>query len=174
MAAADLYAAAAELLAASGAALAASPGGAIARAFVSPGPPAWDCCPQLTVHAGGAVAADTAMLQPPLQPGHRIDQGILVNLVPLTITVLRCTPIIEGEGQKMRLPEPADLDAAAAMTIGDLWAIWNWLAARKRDETLFPPDSRELFFDPAVALNTAGGCSGWEIQVRVTLGGYQA
>jgi hypothetical protein len=171
MAAGDLYALCREFLQASADALLDAPAGPIDRAFVSPGPPAWDCCPQLTVHAGGPAPADTEPLAPPLQPGHRIQDGVLLNLVTMTATVIRCTPTVP-EGST-GFPDAADLDASAEELLGDVWAIWNHIATLKRAGSLWGPKTREVFFDPAVALNAAGGCAGWQMQVRVQLDGYR-
>lgn len=176
MAANDLYLLCREYLDACEAAVALSPGGAIGRAFVSPGPPAWDCCPQLTVHAGGPAEGDTAPLSPPLQAGHRPEVGI-VNLIAMTATVIRCVPGLQ-DGSDL-LPSPEDIEAAAVATLGDVWTIWNHLLTLKRDGSIFAgpydgdPHQREMFLDPAVALNTAGGCAGWQLQIRVQLGGYR-
>src|SRR4051812_1224440 len=94
----DLQALAAEWLAACTAALATTDEGAIDRSFVSPGVPAFDCCPQLTVHVGGPAEGATAPLAPPLQPGHRTSIGV-VPLVPLTATVIRCIPGMTDSGE---------------------------------------------------------------------------
>ncbi len=170
MAAGDLYAAAVELLEATEVALAANP---VDRVFVSPALPALDCCPQLTVHVGGASEGDTAPLQPPLQPGHRTYAGDLVNVVQLTITIVRCTPGPDNSGNP---PPAAEIQASAQESIDDLWAIWNYLRTEHRAGNLFTapagPGSREFFFDPAFPLNIAGGCCGWQIPFRVSLGGY--
>lgn len=169
----DLYAAAAELLKASeDAVLHYAPGGAIDRAYVSPGPPAWDTAPQLTVHAGGPAQADTAPMAPPLQPAHRVTQQGSVNLVTFTITVLRCAATMPERGGVASFPTVPALNADAYATLGDLWAIWNHLATLKRAEALYPPKRREMFFDPAVAVNTSGGIAGWQLQIRVELDGF--
>lgn len=171
MAASDLYDLCREYLDACASALELSPGGPIDRAFVSPGPPAWDCCPQLTVHAGGPSAGDTLPLSPPLQPGHRIEDGVLYNMVAMTATVIRCTPVVrEGSNQA---PDATGLEASAAELLGDIWAIWNHVATLKRYYGLWTPKEREVFFLPAVALNAAGGCAGWQMEIRVQLGGYR-
>lgn len=175
-AATDLYDLCKEYLGACVEAVALSPGGPIDRAFVAPGNPAWDCCPQLTVHAGGPAIADTAPLSPPLQPGHRIADVGAVHLVTMTATVIRCSP---GVGENGELPTAAELDATSQETLGDLWSIWNHVATLKREGLIFAaPDgnakTREMFFDPAVALGTQGGCSGWQVQIRVQLGGYRS
>lgn len=175
MASTDLYDACFDLLVAAAEAVGTTPGGAIDRAYVSPGPPAWDC-EQLTVHAGGPAVGDTAPLQPPLQPGHRVAGTGMVNIVEMTVTVLRCcTPVPTSEGEGIIIPSAQGIAEAAELSLADLWAIWNHVATRKRNGTLFPPaKTREMFFDPAVALNTQGGCSGWQIQMRVQLDGYEA
>lgn len=174
MAADALFEACVELLAVAAEAVATSPGGPIARQFVSPGPPAWDCPPQLTVHAGGPVLGDTLPLSPNLQPFHRVSgPSGMVNLVALTITVIRCVPGMNGNS----FPTPDAMNDAAAATLADVWAIWNYVVNRKRDGLLYPDDqgnakSRELVLDPAVPLNQQGGAGGWQIQIRVELPGY--
>lgn len=171
MTATDLYALASELLSAAEGILVGTPGGAISRSFVSPGLPSLDCCPQLTVHAGGPAEADTSPVTTPLDPGHRTSNFELLNLVQLTITVVRCAPAPETA-----IPTAAELDAVSSETYADLWALWNELRQMHRAGTLFDapagPGSRELFFDPAYPLNPQGGCAGWQLPIRVELGGY--
>lgn len=163
----DLFDLAAEWLAVCEEAVATTVGGAIERAFVSPGPPAWDCCPQLTVHVGGPAEGDTAPLSPPLQPGHRTRQTAIVPLVPLTASVIRCVP--SGE-----VPAELDLEAAAQAMSADVWAIWAHSRDAFGDGSLFPSSSgsRELIFDAAQVQAPSGGCAGWTIPVRVAVGGY--
>jgi hypothetical protein len=178
MAATDLYDLCVELLDACAEAVT-STGFPIERAYVSPGPPPWDC-EQLTVHAGGPVPGDTAPLQPPLQPAHRVDAVGQVNMVTLVATVVRCcVPIMDEDAQGPWYPPAADIEAAAKVTLDDVWAIWNHVATRKRDGTLFAwPDraghqTRECAFDPAFPIATSGGCAGWQLQFRVQLSGYR-
>lgn len=169
----SLYEAARELLVACEEAVALTPSGAIARAYVSPGPPAFDAIEQLTVHVGGPVIADTAPLQPPLQPFHRVAGTGMVNMVALVVTVLRAVPVpTQYEGELPVWPEPYWLDAAAQATISDLWVIWNHVATLKRNGTLFGGRCREMTWDPAVSVNTEGGCAGWMLTLRVQLDGY--
>lgn len=172
----DLYTLCREYLDACAAAVATAPGGAIARAYVATALPAFDC-EQLTVHAGGPAEGDTAPLQPPLQLGHRADNVGAVHLINMTATVCRCAPVITSKGQTVLNPNIAQMEAHSRITLGDLWAIWNYIRARYRDDTLFTTTMgrrRELFFDPAVAVNTAGGITGWQVQIRVQLDGYGA
>lgn len=172
MAAGDLFSLCTEYLEACAAAIIDTPGGPIARAYVSPGVPPFDCVPQLTVHAGGPMIGDTMPLQPPLQPGHRVQQTGTLNLVSMTATVIRCVPTMDEEAGTVYWPEPGALEAAAAETTADVWAIWSYLKTRKRAETLFAPKTREFFLDPAVAVPLGGGAGGWQIQIRVQLDGY--
>lgn len=169
MAATDLFDVAHELLEACAAAVATTPAGAIDRAFVSPSLPAFDCCPQLTVHVGNALEGDSLPLSPPMQPSHRVVDK-LVPMVQLTCSVIRCTP---GPDMRGDPPEVVEIEDAAKQTNADLWAIWNGLRTAKREETLFPPREREFFFDPAFPISIQGGCAGWLIPFRVTLGGYK-
>lgn len=168
MAATDLYDLCAEYLTVCNDALALTPGGAISRAFVSAGAPAWDCCPQLSVHVGGPA---WAMTEPAgeLASMHRLNIAAVMDMITLTATVIRCVPTLEED---TRLPSAADLDAAGQLTTSDLWAIWNLVEYRKAKGTLFGGKCREMALDPAVPVGPAGGCGGWQIQLRVTLQGY--
>lgn len=171
-----LYAAAQELLGAAAAGLALSPGGAISYQAIWPGLPAFDCAPALFVHAGGPSVGDTYPLQPPLQPMQRIVDTGQVNLVLLTITVLRCVPVLTQSQQSVLLPQPAALNASAEETMGDVWTLWNYLYEQHRSGALFssPSRRREFSLDPAVAVRTSGGVGGWEMGVRFQLDGFAA
>lgn len=171
----DLYALCRETLNAANAALATdAPGGAIARAYVSPGPPVYDCCPQITVHAGGTSEATTAPLSPPLSSGHRAEAQGSLYLISLVITVLRCVPVVTQTGQTAKLPSANSIEAAAVETLGDIWAIWHGMRRAYQAGALFvsPSGKREFFFEAAFPINTQGGCAGWQIPFRVQLSGY--
>lgn len=173
MAPTDAFDLCAEYLAACEAAVATAPGGTILRAYVSPGPPPFDCAPQLTVHAGGPAESDTAPLSPPLVIGERTRlQGAVFQML-MTATVIRCAPVIDDNGI---LPTTTEMEAAAVETISDVWAIWNFCRTEIRDGTLFasPSGRREVFFDPAIPVPIEGGTAGWSIPVRVQLDGYSA
>jgi uncharacterized protein (DUF1501 family) len=174
-AATDLWDCAAELLAAAAIALETeAPAGPIDYQAIWPGLPSYDCVPALYVHVGGPAIADTYPLQPPLQPMQRIVTSGEVNIVQLTITVLRCVPVIEQESQSILLPSPALINQSAHDVLGDLWAIWNYLKNQHRLGNLYqtPSGRREFAFDPAQPVRTSGGAGGWEIPIRVQLGGY--
>jgi hypothetical protein len=168
----DLQAAAKAYLAACQESLDLTENEPLARAYVSPGVPPWDCS-QIAVYVGSAVEADTAPLMPPLQPARRVDQGRMLNMVTLTAVVIRCcVPQPTGEGPNLLYPSAASMEAVSDQTNADLWAIWNHVSAKKRAGTLFPPERREFIWDPAVPTAIAGGCAGWQIQCRVELGGF--
>lgn len=169
MAATDLYALCSELLDACVVALDTTPEGAPDCRYISPGPPSWDTCPCLVVYASGPAVADTFPLQPMLAPGHRPQTQGLVILAGLVVTILRCAPMIDDAGT---LPQPAEISATALTTTSDVWAIWNHLLRQKRSAALFAPREREMFMDPGVAVIQQGGCCGWQIGLRVALGGY--
>lgn len=164
----DLFDAAAEWLALCEAAVATTTGGAIPRSFVSLGPPSWDCCPQLSVHAA-VLLADTQPFVPLIAPGHRMNVQDALALVPLVATVLRCVPTFEDSGDP---PSTSAMEAAAMAGYADAWAILSETWQGKRDGTLFAPKERELFIDPIVPLTQAGGCGGFQIQIRVQLNRY--
>ena len=169
----DLHEIASEFLAGCETAIQTSPGGKITRSYVAPGLPSLDCAPELSVYVGGAVEGITRPLAPPLQLGRREDQTGRVNLVPLTCVVSRCVPTVDAGGH---FPSPTEIEEAAKLTNGDLWAIWNVVPALYRAKLLFArPDneSRLLFFDPAVPLATSGGVGGFQVPVRVELSGYE-
>lgn len=171
MAATALFDLCAEYLAACVDAVAGTPGGPITRAYVSPGNPAFDCPPQLTVHAGGPVEADTLPLSPILMPGERTHVQGAVFLAQMTATVIRCTPTIDDN---LRFPPATALEESANEILADVWAIWNFCRTAVRDGELFFREStrREVFFDPAVPVPIEGGSAGWQIPIRVQLDGY--
>lgn len=164
MAAADLQDLAEAVLAASGEILDTTGNPEIARAFVSHGPPALDCCNQLAVHVAqiGEAATQAGNV---LQPGLR-HAFARVNLTTLFITVTRCHSVIDEDGVP---PSPAELTAAAATLNSDAWALWNGLYRMQDD--LF--DACDLvFFDGIVPLPPQGGCAGYVMAIRFELPGY--
>lgn len=150
-------------------ALADTPAGAPACSYVSSGPPPWDILDCVVVHTPGPVVADTLPQTTALTPGHRVTTNGEVIIVALVATVLRCGYVLDEGAQGI---DPAAITAVAAQTNADLWAVQNHLRAAKRAGTLFPPREREFFIDPAVAVNQEGGAAGWQIGIRVQLGGY--
>lgn len=167
----SLFDVAAELLAAAQAGAATTSGGMFPIGYVSLAAPAFDCCPALIVHvdrfghepAGGDAAR--------LGPLHRLVQNAAVIVVDLTVTMIRCVPIV-GAGAEVVLPSVPALAASAAETYQDAWAIRNHLASEHRANRLLPGLCREVEIGTATPVNPQGGCGGWLLPVRVQLDGY--
>lgn len=170
----DLHALALELLAADIAALdtipISAPGleGSPERAFVSAGRPAFDCCPQLSVHVDTIQDAET---RPGGLAGGRRNVTGKVNHVRLITTIVRCVPST-GNGQSMvDAPLVVDLEAVAEQTNADAWALWNEIYNMWRSDQLFSVCG-EVFFEGMRSLAEEGRCVGWTMTLRVSLGGY--
>lgn len=163
-AASDLQDLAEDVLAAAGQILQAETAPAL-RSFVAHGPPALDCCDQLAVHVATIGEAPTTG-PTVLSPGLRHTSG-RVNLTTLIVTISRCHPVLDADGQP---PKAAELTAAAALLNADAWALWNGLY-RMRDQLFAACDL--VFFDGMVPLPPQGGCAGWALQIRFELPGYQ-
>lgn len=146
--------------------------GAPERRFVSAGPPVWDCCEQLVVHAAGVAQEFTRPSSPPAATGQRHRYGAWLWKASLTLTVGRCVP--EGEllaNGKYVPPDVAALDAAAAQINADGWALVNGIANRLFAGQLHDRCSGWQW-DALNSVDPAGGCGGWTINFRVTIDGY--
>lgn len=170
---ADLHATCSELLTAAAEALdtlpSSDPGleGAPDRAFVSPGPPALDCCDQLTVHALQIGEATTSPAG--LAAGRRNVQG-RINHVTFFVTITRCIQGLQDAG--VNAVAEADLEATSAQTDADAWALWNHLWNMWRSGDLFTLCG-EVFFEGMRVLPSSGGCVGWTMSIRASLEGYE-
>ncbi len=140
--------------------------GAPDRAYVSPGEPAFDdCCDhggQLTVYAQN-VTADPST-------GPQLDR-LRRNLIGLVVTSVRCVPSAELSGQKMIPPTVDQLQASAAQIDADGWALWNVLWNLWRAGDLFVQCDK-VIWDGLRSIAPSGGCGGWNLFIRATLGGY--
>lgn len=134
--------------------------GAPPRAFVAPGRPAADCCPQLTVHSVG-ITED--QIGAPV-PGRSYMTSRL-NQVTLAVTLFRCAPSAET------LPTQAEMTAVSTQTNADGWALWNHLYNMIRNAELFS-ECGETKFGPLTSLPPEGGCVGWYWPIEVRLDGY--
>ena len=156
----DLYALAQELLSASIEALDTIPtfdpglGGAPDRAFVSPGQPAFDCCPQLTVHV-------QAVNETPAGQSNTHKTGARHNIVTLVVTAIRCHDL-PSDGSP---PSIETLEATAEQMDADGWALWNHLWNLMRSGDLLTLCD-EVFWDGLRALTPSGGCGGWVDRLR--------
>lgn len=143
-------------------------GGEITRSFVSPGLPALDCCPQLTVHIAGFAAAAT---QPsgPLSQGHKRTTGVVWQ-GSYWVTVVRCVPVPDEKGNT---PSIALMEAAAEQADQDGWAILNAVYAADRAGTVFGGLCTEVIYDGITPLDPSGGCVGWVIRYRASIQGIR-
>jgi hypothetical protein len=94
-------------------------------------------------------------------------------MVAMTCTIVRCAVTMQKLGQNMILPSASQITADAAMTYGDVWAVWNFVKNEYREKRLFlQPPCRELAFLSAYPIRAEGGAIGWEFTIAVDLGGY--
>lgn len=165
----DTYELCSDFLAAAELALSLTDAGTPERAYVSPGAPAFDCCPQLTVH-GFQLSEDATTPQGgPLGYAKRVvTTGALLYAV--VVTVIRCIPTIGGDAQNPVLPDPNALEAAGQAVNQDVWALWNHLSKEIRDGRL-SERCKGAYRDGATAIAPQGGCAGWALQWRVPING---
>lgn len=170
---ASLYAAAAELLAAATTILAGTPAGAPTNRYVAHGPPAYDCCDSLIVHAGALQYGDFSR---GATGSTRIDpRAMVVPIVPLTITVLRCAnqQAMPGGGIVIRPAQLAAIQADAQKVYADGWSLFNGIAKMTRDQTLFAGlPCRTFEVDGVLPVSPEGGCLGWTLDLHVQLDGF--
>ena len=167
----DLYGAAAELLGAAIEALDTIPlcdsslDGAPVRAFVSPGVPAIDCCPQLTTHV--VQVRDAPFAGGGLSEGRKLAAS--VTHVYLTVTIQRCVHMPDQDGNP---PLEADMEGDARQMDADAWALWNHIWFLWRSGALFTICD-EMFMDGLRLLGPSGGCGGWTLDIHISLSGYE-
>lgn len=135
--------------------------GAPIRNFVSPGRPAADCCPQLTVHTVGITEDQLGALIP-----GRSAMTTRMNQVTLAMTLFRCAPT-----DKIT-PTISEITSASTQINADAWALWNHLFNMIEAGTLFSKCS-EVKWGSLTALEPQGQCVGWYWPVDVALDGYQ-
>lgn len=135
--------------------------GAPTRAFVAPGLPAADCCPQLTVHSVGVIEDQLGAAVP-----GRSYMTTRMNQVTLAVTLFRCADMSQ------QIPPQSELVAAATQHEADGWALWNHLYNMQRNGELFP-ECGEVKFGQLLSMPPSGGCVGWTWTVEVALDGYE-
>lgn len=146
-------------------ALAETTEGTPTRSYLSPAAPPYDCCPMLTVHVAALSEEATEPLSPIPATGRR-HHFQRVNLATLQVTVLRCTPHIEGND----LPAISELQAAAEQIEQDGWILWNALNHAIQDN-VFKSYCEIVHVDAGVSIPEQGGCAGWLFTIRAELGG---
>lgn len=137
-------------------------GGAPARAFVAPGPPAFDCCDQLTVHVASLTEGDSA----PEFPKASIAR---INYVQLAAISARCVPMLDQNGNP---PPMSEMEASAEQINADKWALWNHIYNLIRDGRLFSLCC-DVIWGPLSALQPQGGCGGSRLLITVCFDGYE-
>lgn len=142
--------------------------------WVSIGDPPNDGCNLVTVHvptfgaqtgmwSGGAGAGLGAL---------RADAYGSVNVISLTITIIRCVSIAKGGGS-ISVPTAAAMDTDAQRSYRDGWRIWNGVRTALHEGRLWTTYScRNVELGPAIPIAPAGGGAGWTINVITTLDGY--
>lgn len=156
-----------ELAAAAAAALTDTVGGAIERAGLTAGLPAFDC-EQVTVAVISLGDAQQSTLST-LGAGRRHMSGA-VNLIGFRITVVRdCIATINERGE---FPTIEEMRSDAERVHQDVWAIWTRIRRLMMAGELFGGRCSKLFFDGARATATEGGMAGWEIDFRANIPGF--
>jgi hypothetical protein len=133
--------------------------GSPARAFVSPGQSADDCCPQLTVWIG-PVVEKAGFSRNPDQ-----DCPARINIVTLTARIIRC---VDAEGNP---PDYFLLESSARQIDADGWALWNHLY-NLRCAGAFSTLCDSVTWQSLVPIVPSGGCGGWVLTATVQLDGY--
>jgi hypothetical protein len=135
------------------------------RSFVSPHIPALDCCPQLTVHIPDVTEA-------PVTPGGlaagRRATSMRMNWIGLQVTIVRCVPVVDGNGN---LPTIIQLEDASRQIAADGWALWNHIYNLIRAGDLFSYCG-EVHWLGLRPIGPEGGCAGWTLSFQVSLDGY--
>lgn len=161
-----LYTYAGEILDVASDAVAVTFGGAIDRAFVSTTRPALDCCPQLTVDLRSLNVEVTSPNVPAPAAGQRIRLRV-VFVAGFVVTVVRCSADADLQG-----PSTAGIAEVARQTSEDLWAVWNALKQSWNAGGFLDGNCKGFYMDPPVPVQQEGGCVGWEIPLRVWVGGF--
>jgi hypothetical protein len=136
--------------------------GAPARSFIAPGPPVFDCCPQLTVHV-----AQINSLPHNVEVGHSASYT-MENIVTLVASSIRCVEALGTDGNP---PTPVLQQQEASQINADGWALWNHIYNLVAAGLLFTLCGR-VYFDRVQFLTPQGGCGGVAFQVRAELDGY--
>lgn len=165
---ADLHDLAQAFLDAATDALNLTPTGAPGRRFVSSGRPAFDCCGQLSVwvSALAPLTSQTRATLGALAPA----KGPQRPVATIVIQATRCDATERRQGGTLSPPSTESLTAVAAETNADAWALWNHLEHALREGDLGEACTG-AFRDGMTAIDSQGGCVGWELTYRVPLEG---
>jgi hypothetical protein len=147
------------------------PAGVPPRSYVAHGIPAIDC-EQLTVSIYTVPQADTSPRALPLDRQFKVTKFGSLNLVFLTVQLVRCYPPPTAGGRQSNLvTRVAELTAFAQTINADGWQLWNGLQTAKRLGA-FAGVCREFALDPLLPIQPQGGFAGWAIPIEVQLDGF--
>jgi hypothetical protein len=167
---ASLYDLQAELLGFCAAALAELPQGAPDRQYVAMGAPVLDC-EQLTVHCYQIGEGQTSPATLPLDRARRAVTFPRINMAFLVVTIAReCYPGPTGASLN-KPPDPAALNAAAAILCSDAWLLWNAVPAALRAGELWG-GCNFTAWEPLLPLQPSGKIAGWTFPLQVKIDGY--
>ncbi len=116
--------------------------------------------------------ADTSPRALPLDRQFKVAKYGSINLVFLTVQVVRCYPGPTANGrQQAVLPRVSELTAASELIYQDGWQLWNGLQTAKR-EGAFDGVCAEFAVDPLLPIQPSGGFAGWALPIEVRLDGF--
>lgn len=171
--ASSVYALAVELLTASQQIIAATPGGPLTNAYISHGPPAYDCPDMLTVHVGVLQYAPQIRRQAPTAPPQPDPKMPVVLVVPLTITALRCAHAVPDGSLELALPTGDATASDAEKVYADGWSLMNGIRKKILNGSLFPGHPCRIWdFDNVTPVAPEGGALGWMMNLYVALDGF--
>lgn len=133
------------------------------NAFVTPGPPAWDC-QQITLHMGNLRHSGpfTEGQGRPLKAGHPA-----VPTVDFIITTLRCIAVQDDSG---RSPDPDVIAADGARLLRDADILWyGTLGLITTDSLVTSVFCPTMTMVGLVPVGPSGGLAGHQLTIRTTL-----
>jgi hypothetical protein len=149
--------------------------GAPERQFISPGLPVddfvgEDCCAQVSVWGVPITEADTT--PGGLDAGRRSSRFAWINQVAINARVTRCFPTGSSSASGFYPPSVDVLTETSRQHDADGWALWNHLHNAVHQEQLLT-HCDAFFFDGMLPIIPSGGCAGWVVSLRASLGGYE-
>lgn len=125
--------------------------------FVAQGTVAWDC-DLLAVHL---VRLEPKLLDP------RAERCAIVHMARVAVTLLRCVPKVDDNGQP---PSPAEMDTANRQLAVDGWALWKGLTRAWADGSWpIGIPCKNVKWGGLEPLAPSGGLAGWRVEATVQL-----
>lgn len=135
--------------------------------FVSEAAPIADCCDDgmLAVHVNNVTDMFARNSQP---------NAPKANVPNLIVTVLRCLPLGDTDGDTYTPPSATEIEAAARQSLADGWALWNHIYNLIRHEPrLFLAHCQRADFVGMQSIRPGDGqCGGWQLSFAAELSGY--